>query len=382
MYGRGYSLSQDWTRLMLKAPGRRRFVAVGISIAAWLLGSTAGAHAAPTVVSLSFDDGYANEAIGASLMESHGMRGTFYVNSGSVGSSGEFSWAQLQALQAGGHEIGGHTVHHTDLTAVNSATAQQEVCDDRTAITSHGLTAKSFAYPYGSYNATAESIVQGCGYTSGRAVGGLVSENGSCSGCPYAETIPPRDPFGLRTPDSVRSTTPLSAIEGYVTQAQAHGGGWVPLVFHQVCDGCSSYSVSQSTLAAFLDWLQIQTQSSTADTSVKTVGQVIGGGSPPPPPPPPPSPDTTPPTVALTSPADGATVAGKVTVAASASDDMSGIREVRFYSDGGLIGSDSSAPYAVDWNSSKAKRGRHVLYAVAFDGAGNSAQSSSVTVTR
>jgi peptidoglycan/xylan/chitin deacetylase (PgdA/CDA1 family) len=363
---------------MLKALGRRRFVAVGISIAAWLLASPAGALAAPTVVSLSFDDGYANESIAASLMESHGMRGTFYVYSAGIGNSGAFSWTQLQALQASGHEIGGHTVHHTDLTKVNSATAQQEVCDDRTAITSHGLTAISFAYPYGSYNSTAESIVQGCGYTSGRTVGGLVSENGSCSGCPYAETIPPGDPFALRTPDSVKSTTPLSAIEGYVTQAQTHGGGWVPLVFHQVCDGCDTYSVRQSTLTAFLDWLQTQTQSPTAETSVKTVGQVIGGGSPPPPP----TPDTTPPTVALISPADGATVAGKVTVTASASDDMSGIREVRFYADGGLIGSDSSAPYAVSWNSSKVKRGRHVLYAVAFDGAGNSAQSSSVTVTR
>jgi peptidoglycan/xylan/chitin deacetylase (PgdA/CDA1 family) len=362
--------------MMLKALERHRSAVAGISIAAWLLAVPAIAHAAPTVVSLSFDDGYANESIAASVMESHGMRGTFYVNSGSVGNSGEFSWTQLQALQASGHEIGGHTIHHTDLTTVNSATAQQEVCDDRAAITSHGLTATSFAYPYGSYNATAESIVQGCGYTSGRTVGGLVSENGSCTGCPFAETIPPGDPFALLTPDSVKSTTPLSAIQGYVTQAQAHGGGWVPLVFHQVCDGCDTYSVRQSTLTAFLDWLQTQTQSPTAETSVKTVGQVIGGGSPPP------TPDTTAPTVALSSPADGATVTGKVTVAASASDDNSGIREVRFYVDGVLLGVDSSAPYALSWNSGKAKRGRHVLYAVAFDRAGNSAQSSSVTVTR
>src|SRR2546423_219521 len=158
---------------MVKALAHRGLLAVGISIAAWLLASPAGAGAAPTVVSLSFDDGYANESVAASLLESHGMRGTFYVNSGSIGTSGEFSWTQLQALQASGHEIGGHTIHHTDLTKVNSATAQQEVCDDRTAITSHGLTAISFAYPYGSYNATAESIVQGCGYSSGRTVGGL-----------------------------------------------------------------------------------------------------------------------------------------------------------------------------------------------------------------
>jgi len=44
-------------------------------------------------------------------------------------------------------------------------------------------------------------------------------------------------------------------MKAYVTQAQAHGGGWVQIVMHHVCDGCSPYSIRAATLAAFLDWL-------------------------------------------------------------------------------------------------------------------------------
>ena len=68
-----------------------------------------------------------------------------------------------------------------------------------------------------------------------------------------------------------------------VTQAEESGGGWVPLVFHRVCDGCSSYAVSSATLDAFLAWLKVR---ESGYTYVRTVYQVMSGDLPPAPPPP------------------------------------------------------------------------------------------------
>jgi len=91
--------------------------------------------------------------------------------------------------------------------------------------------------------------------------------------------------------------------------------------------------------------------------------------------------DTTPPTVAMTSPADGTTVSGSVTVSANASDNV-GVAGVQFLLDGNALGAeDTSAPYSITWNAATATSGPHTLSARARDGAGNIATSAVVTVT-
>jgi hypothetical protein len=91
--------------------------------------------------------------------------------------------------------------------------------------------------------------------------------------------------------------------------------------------------------------------------------------------------DTTPPSVALTSPAGGATVSGTVTVAASASDDV-GVASVAFTLDGAPLGTPrTSTPYSVPWDTTSVVNGSHTLLATATDGAGNTTTSAPVTVT-
>ena len=90
--------------------------------------------------------------------------------------------------------------------------------------------------------------------------------------------------------------------------------------------------------------------------------------------------DTTPPTTSITSPANGATVSGTVTVAANASDNV-GVSRVELYVDGGLIGSDTTAPYQIAWNTTTATNGGHGLQTRAFDAAGNVGSSAAVNVT-
>ena len=95
---------------------------------------------------------------------------------------------------------------------------------------------------------------------------------------------------------------------------------------------------------------------------------------------PPASADTTAPTVALTAPANNATVSGNVTLAASATDNV-GVTTVTFRLDGTAIGAVSAAPYGMPWNTTGTTNGSHALAAVASDAAGNQATSSTVIVS-
>ena len=82
-----------------------------------------------------------------------------------------------------------------------------------------------------------------------------------------------------------------------------------------------------------------------------------------------------PPAVTITSPADGATIARRVVVSASATD-AAGVSRVRFYVDGSLIATDTSAPYSAAWNATKAANGLHEIRVEADDVAGNTGSAA------
>jgi hypothetical protein len=86
------------------------------------------------------------------------------------------------------------------------------------------------------------------------------------------------------------------------------------------------------------------------------------------------------PEVSITAPAADASVSGMVTISVTTSDAGSGIDRVEFYVDGSLIGTDDSAPFELEWDSSEVSDGAHTLMVRAFDGAGNDAEAS-ITLT-
>jgi subtilisin family serine protease len=89
--------------------------------------------------------------------------------------------------------------------------------------------------------------------------------------------------------------------------------------------------------------------------------------------------DTTAPSVSITSPAAGATVSRTVTVGVRASDNV-GVTKVSLYVDGALIGSSTSAPFSVNWNTKKTSVGSHTITVKAYDARGNVGTSAAVTV--
>ena len=92
----------------------------------------------------------------------------------------------------------------------------------------------------------------------------------------------------------------------------------------------------------------------------------------------PPPPDVTPPTVALTAPAAG-TVSGTVAVTATAADNV-GVTQVEFFAGATSLGTDATAPYSVNWNTTTVADGAVTLTAVAHDAAGNTTTSTGVVV--
>jgi len=263
---------------------RRWPVAVALAVLAVLLAVAAltlpSAHAiglTNTVVSLTFDDGNADQYAARSILASHAMHGTFFVNSGRIDTTPSFlTLPQVRDLAADGNEIAGHTVQHADLTTLGSDEAKRELCNDRVNLFNWGFQPTDFAYPYGHYNAAVEQTVAACGYNSARQVGDIATPaTGGCAGCPPAETIPPADPYATKAPDSVNNDWTAADLERLVTNAEDSGGGWVQLTFHHVCNGCASaYATTPAIFSDFLDWLQPRAP---LGTTVETVQQVIGG---------------------------------------------------------------------------------------------------------
>src|SRR2546421_274007 len=89
---------------------------------------------------------------------------------------------------------------------------------------------------------------------------------------------------------------------------------------------------------------------------------------------------TTPPTVALTAPPLGQTVAGVVTLRATASDNV-GVTRIDYMQDGQVLGALSPAAMTFSWNTAAVSNGAHTLTARAYDAAGNATTAPGISVT-
>lgn len=133
-------------------------------------------HGRTTVI--SFDDGYMDNLRAAEALASRGMRATFYVVSGSIGS--EPAWpvdgkpqgrlmaaAELRALQRLGMEIGSHAISHRRMTELDPRELRVEATESKAAIEDLlGAAVRSFAYPYGAFDEACVSAVRDAGYRS------------------------------------------------------------------------------------------------------------------------------------------------------------------------------------------------------------------------
>ncbi|MBB6403436.1 polysaccharide deacetylase family protein [Arthrobacter sp. AZCC_0090] len=244
-------------------------------------------------MSLTFDDGNADQLTAEATMKSLGLVGTFFITTGWIDQPTYLTTANLQQIAADGNEIGGHTVTHPDLVYLPPAESTRQICNGRVALMNMGFKVTSFAYPFASEDPATEALVKQCGFNSARGLGDAASKDPASATLPAADTIPPANPYVTAAPDEVDSTWTLQNLENQVTHAQTTGGGWVQLTFHHIAVGTDpTLTITPTLFNQFATWLAQQKTAGTV--AVKTVDQTVGGTQKPavqgpavPPPPPP-----------------------------------------------------------------------------------------------
>lgn len=108
------------------------------------------------LVSFTFDDVPDSAYLkGASLLERHAIRGTFYVAAGTCGMQDEL-WRVIEhdhvrALHTLGHEIGCHTFSHVKVDTLGAAEMDEECRRNEDALRElcDGVGPTNFCYPFG-----------------------------------------------------------------------------------------------------------------------------------------------------------------------------------------------------------------------------------------
>jgi len=230
----------------------------------------------PVTVSLTFDDGDADQMPAAQVLQQNGLTGTFYIITGYLDAPGYMQQSDLATLAAAGNEIGGHSVTHPDMSALSQAEAQRQACQSRATLSSWGYTVRSFAYPFAESTTKTRDAVRACGYTSARGLGDVQTPY-DCTGCVTAETLPPRNAMLTRAPSQVEADWTLADLQKQVTQAKTDRGGWVQLTFHHISDDTSlDPTTSPALFAQFAQWLAAYSADPANATTVKTVGDAVG----------------------------------------------------------------------------------------------------------
>jgi peptidoglycan/xylan/chitin deacetylase (PgdA/CDA1 family) len=108
------------------------------------------------LVSFTFDDAPDSAYInGASILEEHGIQGTFYIASGTCDTQ-DTHWhlitpEQVRALHDRGHEIGCHTFSHANVESLDAAGMDEECRKNHNLLRRlcGDIQLTNFAYPYG-----------------------------------------------------------------------------------------------------------------------------------------------------------------------------------------------------------------------------------------
>lgn len=128
------------------------------------------------VVSLTFDDGFANVAdVALAMLKEYALPATVFVVTDHVGATNAWrgtssrgiptlplmDWPVLGRAAEQGITIGAHTRRHSDLTTLSSAALMDEVLGSAEAISvALGARPAAFAYPYGGVNDEAAHVVR------------------------------------------------------------------------------------------------------------------------------------------------------------------------------------------------------------------------------
>ncbi|SDT88473.1 Polysaccharide deacetylase [Verrucomicrobium sp. GAS474] len=121
-------------------------------------------------VTLSYDDGVVEDRRLVEILNAHGLKGTFHLNSGVLGREKKLAREEIATLFAG-HEISAHSVTHPHLDALSREELAREILDDRAALEAlAGYPVRGMSYPFGTHSPEVVSRLPHLGIEYARTV--------------------------------------------------------------------------------------------------------------------------------------------------------------------------------------------------------------------
>ena len=220
------------------------------------------------LVSFTFDDvpdsAYAN---GATVLDEYGIRGTFYIASGTCGAI-DTHWRvidhdQVRALYKAGHEIGCHTFSHVAVDRLGAQEMEEECRQNMTAMRElcPGIELTNFCYPFGRLSLLRKLQLQ--------------KRFDTCRGIFEGVNSGTIDLGLLRVIELYDRTLTRDKLQRVLREAHEHNG-WVIFYAHDVADPPSYIGSSTAFLRATIEAVRAEGMSC---LSIRDALPVIGYSS-------------------------------------------------------------------------------------------------------
>ncbi len=225
-------------------------------------------------IAFTFDFATSDHLNVSKTLELYDMRGTFFVCGNNVGTTGYLTRQQLQSMQNNQHEIGGFTMNCNRLLGLSLQEQTTQIQSSYNLLNKGGLTANSFAWPYGEEIPSLFALLNQTGFRRGRDVGGYKVPN-SCTSCPPSMVMPVEqtNKYVLRS-FSVKSSHTLGDLMWQVWQAENWSlqnsavNNMVIFKFETICSGCQ---YAPKTFELFLRWLYPRNKIGTSNEKINVL---------------------------------------------------------------------------------------------------------------
>jgi peptidoglycan/xylan/chitin deacetylase (PgdA/CDA1 family) len=121
-------------------------------------------------LTLSYDDGKLSDRRLVSILNKHGLKGSFHLNGGLFGQPERVAASEVRELYAG-HEVSAHTFTHPTIARCPREQIARQVLDDRKVLEDLvGYPVRGLSYPNGSYSREIAALLPQLGIEYGRLV--------------------------------------------------------------------------------------------------------------------------------------------------------------------------------------------------------------------
>lgn len=121
-------------------------------------------------LTMSYDDGQEYDARLTKIFDRYGIKGTFCLNSATVGREGFVSAEKIPEIYKN-HEVAAHGVNHSYMNLISSIVLAQEIMEDKRKLERlSGQLIRGMSYPYGRYTKEVWQNAKMCGMEYSRTV--------------------------------------------------------------------------------------------------------------------------------------------------------------------------------------------------------------------